>query len=298
MPIQGLIRQHVAALRALLVLTVVCGIAYPLAVTALAQLPGLRSKADGSMLTTTGGKFVGSAIIGQLFTDAHGKPLVQYFQSRPSAAGAGYDPTSTSASNLGPDDIVDTLADPADKSDTGTQSLLTQVCARSLAVGRLNGVSGARPYCTATGVGAVLAVFGPRNAAGAVSRVTQVVSINQQCPAKPFMATYRGVRVRCASYAADYRDGQIIAIRGDAGPPAVPPDAVTASASGLDPDISVAYAQLQATRVASTRGVSVEAVDALIRANTTGQFLGFIGEPAVNVLTLNLALDATYPYSG
>jgi K+-transporting ATPase ATPase C chain len=105
--------QHLAALRALLLLTVALGLAYPLAITAVAQLPGLHSRADGSLLTRPDSRApVGSRLIGQAFLDKDGKPLVQYFQSRPSAAGDGYDPTATSASNLGPEDIVDTLPDP------------------------------------------------------------------------------------------------------------------------------------------------------------------------------------------
>src|SRR5581483_12439785 len=124
----------------------------PLVVLGVAQLPGLRSRADGSLLTAHG-TVVGSKLIGQSFTDAHGNPLPQYFQSRPSAAGTGYDPTASSASNLGPEPIVDTLPNPKVKGDTGTPSLLTQVCSRSLAVGRFNGVDGARPFCTPDGVG-------------------------------------------------------------------------------------------------------------------------------------------------
>jgi K+-transporting ATPase ATPase C chain len=72
----------------------------------------------------------------------------------------------------------------------------------------------------------------------------------------------------------------------------VPVDAVTASASGLDPDISVANAKFQAPRVAEARGLTVEAVLALVKKNTTGRVWGFLGEPGVNVLKLNLALDS------
>jgi K+-transporting ATPase ATPase C chain len=290
------LRQHVAALRMLLVFTVLLGVAYPLLITVIAQIPGLQNRADGSQIKQAG-KVVGSKLIGQSFTDKDGNPLAQYFQSRPSAAGDGYDPTATSASNLGPESIVDTLPDPSVKDDTGTQSLLTQVCARSLAVGKLEGVDGARPFCTADGVGAVLAVFwsGP----GYHGTVTRVVSINQAAPATPFIATYKGVAVQDAKFGEDYSTGQIVPIRGDApSHPAVPADAVTASGSGLDPEISPAYAHLQEARVAKTRGITVAQVDALVKKFDKGRDLGFIGEPRVNVLQLNLALDKAYPFRG
>jgi len=279
------ISQHLAALRALIVLTIVLGLAYPLVLTAIGQIPGLRHRADGSMVTA-GNTEVGSSLVGQSFVDKDGNPLTQYFQSRPSAAGAdGYDPTATSASNLGPESIVDTKDKP---------SLLTQVCTRSMDVGKLEGVDGSRPYCTAGGVGAVLGVFHRDGATGPVQRV---VSLNEFCPATPFMSRYQGVTVECAQPDGDYSRAVVTAIRGDAPDhPAVPADAVTASGSGLDPQISVAYARLQAARVAAARNTDVAAVNALVDRYTSGRALGFMGQPAVNVLQLNIALDKQYPY--
>jgi K+-transporting ATPase ATPase C chain len=283
------LRQHLAAVRVLVVLTVLTGIAYPLVILLVGQLPGLKSRADGSLVKANG-SVVGSSLLGQSFVDAKGAPIAKYFQSRPSNAGAGYDPTASGGSNLGPESIIDTLPDPANKQDTGKQSLLTQVCTRSAAVGQLEGVDGRRPYCTVDGVGAVLSVIHDH---GLIGKVTSVVAVNQECPSTPFIATYNGTAVTCATFGTDYRAGQIVLVRGPGkgvdNP--VPPDAVTASASGLDPSISVAYAQLQAPRVAKARNLTIDVVRAAIAQHTTSRALGFIGAPAVNVLQLNLALD-------
>lgn len=287
------VRTHAAGLRILLVLTVITGVAYPAAVTALAQIPGLHEHAEGSMVQTVSGRSVGSSIIGQQFTDAKGAALPQYFQSRPSDAGMGYDPTASSAGNLGPESIVDTLADPKDPT-SGKAALLSQVCTRSMAVGALEHVDGARPFCTAGGLGAVLAVFfsGP----GYAGHVTRVVSMNEECPSRPFLAGYRGVRVTCATFGADLSEAEVVAVRGNASAhPAVPADAVTASGSGLDPDISPAYAELQLPRVAAARQLAAGDVRKLVSEATDGRALGFIGQPAVDVLTLNLALDRQAP---
>ncbi|BBZ48240.1 potassium-transporting ATPase subunit C [Mycobacterium parmense] len=301
------VRMHWAALRALLVLTVITGLAYPLLVWLIAQIPGLHDNAEGSILTANG-KPVGSKLIGQLFTDSSGNPLPQYFQSRPSAAGNGYDPTSSGASNLGPENIVDTPADPAQlkagksASDAGFKpGLLTQVCSRSSSVAALEGLgneAGSRPFCTGGGVGAVLSVIGPHDARGNVVHPTRVVSVNEPCETTqtPFLPVFEGVRVECAKYGDDYSLGQIVPIRGAApADPAVPADAVTTSGSGLDPHISPAYADLQVTRVAKARHVSPDQIRAVLATFLDGRGLGFLGEPTVNVLELNLQLDHRYP---
>jgi len=284
MTFSSFLRIHWAALRALLVLTVLTGLAYPLFVWLVAQIPGLHDKADGSIVTA-GGKPVGSRLIGQLFTDSGGNPLPQYFQSRPSAAGNGYDPLSSGASNLGPESM----------------SLLNQVCSRSVAVAKLEGVDGSRPFCTGGGAGAVLAVIGPRDSRGSVIHPTRVISVNEPCQttAAPFLVSYEGVRVECAKGGEDYSLGQLVPIRGSApADPVVPADAVTASGSGLDPNISVAYADLQVARVARARHVSPDQVREVLAQYRTGRALGFHGEPCVNVLLLNLQLDRRYPVTG
>ncbi|MEV4623211.1 potassium-transporting ATPase subunit C [Asanoa sp. NPDC049573] len=275
--------QHLAAFRAVLVFTVVLGIAYPLLLVGIGLIPGLHHKAKGS-LVSAGGKNVGSSLIGQSFVDADGRGIPRYFQSRPSAAGDGYDPTASSASNLGPESIEDMPDMP---------SLLTQVCTRSREIGALNGVDGARPFCTRSGVGAVLRVF---RRDGLTGPVTRAVSVNQVAPEPPFIATYGGVAVESAVPGEDYSKAVLVPIRGDApSAPAVPSDAVTASGSGLDPHITPAYAQLQLPRVARVRGATQAAIQRLVDDNTDGRSVGFMGQKRVNVVLLNLALDQEFP---
>lgn len=308
MNIANTLRQHWAALRALLVFTVILGFGYPLLIWLVALIPGLHDKAEGSILTA-GGKPIGSELIGQSFTDSSGNPVQKYFQSRPSAAGSnGYDPTASGGSNLGPESTVDTPGDPAklasgaSASDAGFKpSLLTQVCSRSVAIGQLEGVDGSRPFCTGGGVGAVLSVIGPRDAHGYVVHPTRVVSVNEPCATtkQPFLDLYEGIRVECAKFGDDYSAGQIVPIRGAApSNPQVPADAVTASASGLDPNISPAYAEIQVARVAKARHASPDQIRAVLAKYTDGRPLGFFGEPTVNVLQLNLELDHRFPVTG
>ncbi|WP_243076022.1 potassium-transporting ATPase subunit KdpC [Microbacterium sp. SS28] len=201
------LRTTGVAVRAMLVFTLVLGVGYTLVVTAVGQLV-LPWQANGSLVTDAQGKTVGSALIGQGFVvpapgrvgPSAGEPAPGYFQSRPSAAGAGYDGGASSGSNLGPenDDLVAAIEE------------------RQARIAALEGVP-----------------------------VSQI-----------------------------------------------PADAVTASGSGLDPDISPAYALLQAPRVAAARGLSESEVRDLVEAHVRQRDLGFLGEPRVNVLELNLALDA------
>lgn len=181
-----------------LALTLLTGCIFPLVLFAIV-LPLFPHQAGGSLVTRAG-VVVGSALIGQRFT----RP--EYFQSRPSAAGNGYDGTSSGGTNLGPNN--------------------------------------------------------PKLSNGS--------------------ADFAGIR----QLAEEYRQ------RNGLAPDApIPIDAVTRSGSGLDPDITPRNAELQIPRVARARGLTEEAVRRLIANHTKGPQFGFLGNPRVPVLELNLALD-------
>jgi K+-transporting ATPase ATPase C chain len=259
-------RQLLPALLAMVAFTVIAGLAYPLVVTGIAQV-GIKAKANGS-LVSRGGRVVGSHLIGQSFTDAEGNPLPQYFQSRPSAAAgaagktsAGYDPTLSSGSNLGP-----------------TNPLLIGFVPGLNTLDRHGNPSRTNPFATAADPSCV-----PTDPKGS--------------PVSQPTAGQRYAKNRDGSYVCDPNTvpQRLLAYRQLNGLPAdakVPVDAVTASASGLDPDISLANARLQAPRVAKARGLPVPQVLALVDEHQSGRSLGVLGEKTVNVLSLNLALDA------
>lgn len=229
-------RQLLTGLLMVLAMTVLVGLAYPLAITGIAQA-GFHDRANGSLVKSKG-KVVGSSLIGQTFADKDGNPDPRYFQPRPSAAGAnGYDAMASGASNLGPSSeklLAPCLPVPA-KDTKGNPQV----------DGKGNPVYQKNP------------------------------DGSQVCD--PSTVPQRAIAYR-----------QLNGLAADA---KVPVDAVTASASGLDPDISVANANLQAKRVADTRHLALSTVQSLVKAHTNGRQLGVLGEKTVNVLNLNLALD-------
>jgi len=181
------------AVAATLMLALVCCGAYPLAVFGIGQTL-FHGKANGSLIVDADGTVRGSRLLGQPFASD------KYFHSRPSAAGNGYDPTSSGGSNLGP-----------------TSQKLHDSVAQNI---------------------------------------------------------------------SDYRSQNGMSTNDP-----VPADAVTASGSGLDPHISLRNAELQLPRVAKARNIGEDKVRELVRQNTDRPDLGFLGDPGVNVLALNLALD-------
>jgi K+-transporting ATPase ATPase C chain len=175
-----------------IVTVIVLGLIYPLVIWGIGVLI-FPHQANGSFVESNG-KVVGSEIIGQLWT----KP--QYFQGRPSAAGKGYDPTSTGGTNLGP-----------------TSKKLMDATKATIAA---------------------------------------LKKANPDAPGEP------------------------------------PMDLITSSGSGIDPDISPEAAAWQIPRVAAARHLTPAAVKAIVDENTAGRMFGILGEPHVNVLALNRALDA------
>ena len=251
-------RHLVASAIMLLGVTLVLGFGYPLVVTGLSQL-FFHQQANGSLLYRNG-KLVGSALLGQSFTDSKGNPLPQYFQPRPSAAGAGYDASSSSASNLGP-----------------SNPLLIGFVPGVNTVGLDGNPSATNPFATKADPACV-----PTDPKG--NPVTSPV------PGQKYAKASDGSYV-CDPNTIPQRAIAYRTFNGLAANASVPVDAVTASGSGLDPDISVQNALDQAPRVARARHLATAQVTALVYRYTQGRQWGFLGEPTVNVLKLNLALD-------
>jgi K+-transporting ATPase ATPase C chain len=240
-------KELLPGLRINIFVTIVFGLAYPLAITGVCQAL-FPHRANGS-LVTAGGKVVGSDLIGQNFA----KP--EYFHPRPSSAGNGYDPTASGGSNLGPTSA---------KLVRGT----TKVDDKKNEVVDFDGIDvRIVHYCLDNNIpyesSAPLEAF--RDANGDLDDVKLIKAFNND------------------------KAPLVFAPKAE-----IPADAVTGSGSGLDPDISPANARIQTARVAKARGVRVEDVAQLVSQFTERPTLGFLGDPRVNVLKLNLALDRRF----
>jgi K+-transporting ATPase ATPase C chain len=256
-------RQLITAAGMVIVMTLVCGLAYGLALTGLGEL-AFGHQANGSVVQK-GGKDVGSSLIGQSFTDSKGNPIPKYFQARSSDAvttSATGNITVSGASNYGP-----------------SNPLLIGFVPGVNTVDLNGNKSAANPFATPADPFCV-----PVDTTKAAAPVTSPTA--GQKYAKNSDGTYVCDPSTVPERAIAYR--QEFGLAADA---QVPVDAVTASGSGLDPAISIANADIQAPTVAKARGLSLATVTGLIKSNTTGRSLGVLGDPGANVLTLNIALD-------
>jgi len=248
-------RQILTALIVTVVFTVSLGFVYPFVVTGIAQV-AFNNKANDSLVKVNG-KVVGSKLLGQNFTDAKGNPIPKYFQPRPSAAGTGYDASASSASNLGP----------------SNPNLIGNVPGVSIS-GKTNPyATHADPYCVP--VQATDKDGNPITDKGGNPVYEKNADGSYVCD--PNTVPERAIAYR--------------QLNGLSSSTKVPVDAVTSSGSGLDPEISIANADLQARRVAAARHLPLAQVMQLVKKYTSTRTLGFLGEEGVNVLELNLALD-------
>ena len=252
-------RRHLLASVVMLVgVTVLLGFGYPLLVTGISMW-WFPHQAEGSLIYRDG-KLVGSQLLGQSFAASNGSPLPQYFQPRPSEAGSGYDGADSGASNLGP-----------------SNPLLIGFVAGVNTVG-LDG----RPSKTNP--------FASKADPACVPLDPQGNPVTSPAPGQKYQRTASG-GYACDPNTVPERAIAYRAFNGMAPNAPVPIDAVTASASGLDPDISVQNAMDQAARVARVRHLPLGMVLGLVHSYTQGRQWGFLGEPTVNVLELNLALE-------
>lgn len=259
-------RQLLTGLLMTVVLTVLLGFVYPLAVTGISQLT-MSHRANGSLVKVND-KVVGSSLIGQSFTDKDGNALVQYFQPRPSNAGDGYDAMASGGSNLGP----------------SNPNLIGNV------PGVVTGDDGkpitTNPYSTPSDPYCVPVQATDKDGKDVTDKAGNAVY--QKNKDGTYVCDPNTVPERAMAYRT---------LNGLAAGVKIPADAVTSSGSGLDPQISLANAELQVARVAHARHLTVAQVTDLVARHTQGRQLGVLGEQTVNVLNLNLALDRLAPTS-
>ena len=247
-------RYVIPSLALTAIVAVVLGLLYPLAMTGIGQT-FFSYRANGSLIKENG-KVVGSALIGQEFLDKSGNPDPRYFQPRPSDAGTGYDASASSASNLGPGDprLIGNVTD-------------------------VN-IDGPNPYATPSDPWCVPVQATDKDGNAVTDKAGNPVW--EKNKDGTYVCNPNTVPERALAYRQLNNLGAKVKL---------PVDAVTASGSGLDPDISPANAHLQAARVAAARHLPLATVQSLIDKHTNDRQLGFLGEKTVNVLDLNLALD-------
>jgi len=298
----GSIFGHIwASIGATIVLGILCCGIYPAVVWGIGQLifpvqaNGSLLKKDGSY-TTNDQEAVGSALIGQNFS------APQYFHPRPSAAGSGYDATSSGGTNLGPlsDKLINgataTAPAPAAPATDTAPALATAASAPATAPASVENLAfdGVRlrviHYAMDNGISFKLYTIKYDDKGGVASKTEVPVSKFQDKDGNLIDTALVDAFPHPQSDAAD----KAPLIAADFSTP-IPADAVTASASGLDPHISPENAELQKNRIAKARNVSPDVVEKMIQQYTDGPSLGIFGEAGVNVLRLNLALDQAAP---
>lgn len=259
---KNLFKDITTSLRVTALLAILVCAIYPVVIWGLSQL-AFAHQANGSLIESANGQMLGSELLGQNFTSA------RYFQPRPSSAGSGYDAANSSGSNLGPT---------SKKFINGTTKGTAVV---STAAG--GAVTGGPDVVDFDGI--KLRVLNYCEANGIPYRLMQG---DKEADAKLFK-TDKGEFDPVKLIAAFNTEANPLTIK-----PAglIPGDAVTGSASGLDPHISPKNALLQAPRVARERKLTLEVVQAEVAKATARAQFGILGEDGVNVLKLNLALDA------
>jgi potassium-transporting ATPase KdpC subunit len=266
-----MLREIRPAIILVIALTLITGLVYPLAMTGIAGVV-FPYQAQGSLIERDG-KVVGSALIGQNFLDSKGNPDPRYFQPRPSASGLnGYDPTGATC----PPTSTSCIASGASNLGPGDPRLVGFIPGFN-SVDRKGNPSKTNPFATSDDPYCV-----PTDKQGnPVTSPTATQQYSKNADGS-FVCDTNTVPERALAYRQ---------LNNLASTTTIPVDAVTASNSGLDPDISVANADLQAPRVASARHLGVSRVRQLIAEHTNGRAWGFLGEKTVNVLDLNLALS-------
>lgn len=254
-----ILKETITSIEATIVFAVIlCGL-YPLVIWGAGQLL-FPHQANGSLIESGDRKIIGSSWLGQPFSSD------KYFIPRPSAAGTGYDAANSGGSNLGP-----------------TSKKLINGTTKTTVIAKEGDAPKPGPDVVDYD-GIKLRIIGYCEQNGLPYQLLQEGKVIDPKTYKTEKGGYDQVKL----ITAFNDDAKPLTVKASV---RIPGDAVTASGSGLDPHISVKNTLLQLPRVAKTRSLSEDQVRDLVQQNTDGRSLGFLGEPGVNVVKLNLALD-------